>query len=251
MVLDRRERHGLVQALLRAHNRKYGDKLLENVAQTGTASGDGSYGESVFGGMRFPSISQPGLTTGDEAARQSRELMPTPRPYPLPDPARFSYAGEVADMAKARSIPALNQPAFTEAPGTSSRPANPQTIYNRPLAVKTASVLPFRYLDHLWERSPSYCPPTDDKLTFPPLIYQDKAPLTEAEKEDCHKQFDHDEKQCYQNHSYSPEVLRQCRERAVTIRDLCLRGEKQTSPWSDFDTDGVQFPKPRKRWKKK
>jgi hypothetical protein len=53
MVLDRRERYELVQALLRARNRKHGDKLLENVAQTGAASDDGSYGEPAFGGSTF------------------------------------------------------------------------------------------------------------------------------------------------------------------------------------------------------
>ncbi|WP_162919000.1 hypothetical protein [Taklimakanibacter deserti] len=251
MVLDRRDRHGLVQALLRAHNRKYGDNSLDNVAQTGMASGDESYSEPAFGGTRFPFASQLGMTTSEEAASQSRELIPTPRPYPFREPTRSSYPGEVADRVKARGIPAHNQPAFTEAPGTSSRPANPQTIYNRPFAVKTASVLPWRYLDYLWERSPSYCPPMDDNLTFPPLIYQDKAPLTEADKDHCHDQFFHDNEQCHKNYGYSPEAWRKCHERALEIRDLCLRGEKETRPWSDPDEDGIFLPKPPNRRKKK
>lgn len=251
MVLDPREKYELVQALLRARNRTHRRNILENVPQTGTASGDGSYGEPAFGGTRFPFASQLGMTTSEEAARQSREIIPTPRPYPFRDPARFSYPGEVADGAEPRSIPAHNQPAFTEAPGTPSRPANPQTIYNRPLAVKTASVLPLIYWDYLWGRSPSYCPPGDDNLTFPPLIYQDKAPLTEADKDDCYAQFDHDEKRCYENYSYDPRALRRCSERAEITRDLCLRGERETSPWSDPDEDGVRFPKPRKGWKRK
>ncbi|MGE0238232.1 MAG: hypothetical protein AB7S59_05890, partial [Parvibaculaceae bacterium] len=105
---------------------------------------------------------------------------------------------------------------------------------------------------YLWERLfPSYCPPADDNPTFPPLINQDKEQLTEADKAACHDQFDHDEKQCYENHSYNPRALSGCRERASIIRDLCLRGKRETSPWSDPDEDGIRFPKPGKRWKKK
>ncbi|WP_162918997.1 hypothetical protein [Taklimakanibacter deserti] len=134
MVLDRRERHGLVQALLRAHNRKYGGNLLENVAQSGTASGDGSYGEPVFGGARFFSSSQSGVTTGDQVASQSYKLIPTPRSHPFLDSARFSYTGEVVDTAKAGGFPA-----FKEAPRTLPRLVNPQTIYDPPLAVYAAN----------------------------------------------------------------------------------------------------------------
>jgi hypothetical protein len=249
MVLDRRERYGLVQALLRARNRKHEGNLLENVAQTGAASSDGSYGEPAFGGMGFPSTSQPGVTAGDKAASQSRKLIPTPRPHLFRDPARFSHAGEVSDMATARGIPAHDQLAFKGASGTSSRLANPQTTCGRPLAVNAGVVLPQRHWGSLWERLfPSYCTPTDDNnLTFPPLINQDRAPLTEADKDACHDQFDHDEKQCYENHSYKPDILRGCIDRAKTIRDLCLRGETETSPWNDFDSDGVKLPVPGKK----
>jgi len=202
--------------------------------------------------MGFPFASQPRVTTGDKAASQSRKFVPGPRPHPFRDPARFSYTDEAADMATARGIPAHDLLAFKEAPSAFSRLANPQTMYGRPLAVNAGVVLPQRHWGYLWESLfPPYCKSTDDNLTFPPLIYQDKAPLTEADKDACHDQFDHDEKQCYENHSYRPDILRGCIGRAKTIRDLCLRGETETLPWNDVDSDGVRFPTPGKKKPKK
>lgn len=251
MVRDRRERYELVQALLHARNRKYEGNLLENVAQSGTASGDGSYGEPVFGGMSFSFVSQPDAATGDKAASQSRENIPTPRPHPFRDPARFSDTGEVADMAEPRGFPAHDQLAFKVAPSTLSRPSSPQNIYDQPLAINAGGAVRPRYWG-LWESLfPPYRKPNGGNLTFPPLIYQGKERLTEADKDDCHKQFYHDNEQCHKNYSYTPEAWWRCHKRAVEIRDLCLRGERQTSPWSDPDEDGIRFPKPRKRWKKK
>lgn len=248
MVLDRGNMLEIAQALLRAREEKDGGNLLESVAQTSTASGDGSYGEPVFGGTRFFSASQPGVTTDDKAARRSHKLIPTTRPHPFRDLAGFSYAGEVADTTQARGIPAHDQLAFNEASSTSSWLANPQTTYGRPLAVNAGAASQRGYWDSFWERLfPSYCTPTDDNPTFPPLINQDKEQLTEADKAACHEQFEHDQQQCYRNYNYDPGALNRCFGRAVTIRDLCLRGERETSPWNDFDEDGVRFPRPRKR----
>ena len=202
--------------------------------------------------MGFPSASQSGVTTGNRAASQLHKLIPTTRPHPFRDLAGFSYTGEVADTTQARSIPAHDQLAFNEAPSTSSRLANPQTAYSRPLAANAGAVPQQGYWDSLWERLfPSYCPPTDDNPTFPPLINQDKGQLTEADKAACHEQFDHDQEQCYKNYNYDPGAWKRCFERAGIIRDLCLRGEREILPWSDPDEDGVRFPRPRKRWKKK
>lgn len=248
MILDRRKAHEIVQALMRARNKKDGGNILENVTQTSTAFGDGIYGGPVFGGMGFPSAPQPGATIGNKAASQSRKLISTPRLHPVRDPARLSDPGEVADLAKAHVVPAHDQLAFNEAPSTSSRLATPPTINGRPLAINAAGALQQRYWDYLWEGLfPPYCKSTDDSLTFPPLIYQDRAPLTDSDKDACHDQFDRDEKQCYENHSYKPDILRGCIDRAKTIRDLCLRGETETSPWNDFDSDGVKLPTPGKK----
>ena len=71
--------------------------------------------------------------------------------------------------------------------------------------------------------------------------------LTEEEKEACHKQFEYDEKQCYDNHSYNRDALRGCLGRAEAILAQCLRGQPETRPWTDVDTDGVEIPKKRKR----
>lgn len=131
MTLDRRNIHEIVQALLRARNRRGEGDVFSNVAQINTASGDRTYGAS--GGTRFSS----GVPIGDEAARQS-ELVPTPRPHPFRDPTRFSYTGEIADMAKANGVPAYDQLALNVAPGTLSRLANLQTAYGRLLQVNAA-----------------------------------------------------------------------------------------------------------------
>jgi hypothetical protein len=71
--------------------------------------------------------------------------------------------------------------------------------------------------------------------------------LTKEEKEACYKQFDYDEKQCYDNHSYNSAALSGCLGRAETIRDQCLRGLKEVRPWTDVDTDGVKIPPRRKK----
>ncbi len=74
--------------------------------------------------------------------------------------------------------------------------------------------------------------------------------VTDEEKKACHEQYDYDEKQCYENHSYNPDALRGCLQRAVTIRDQCLRGQSEVRPWKDFDTDGVEIPKRSKKRKR-
>ena len=94
-------------------------------------------------------------------------------------------------------------------------------------------------------------PPADDNPTFPPSINQDREQLTEADKAACHKQFDHDREQCYKNYSYNPGAWNRCFKRAHIIRDLCLRGEREISPWNDFDEDDVRLPRPRKGRKRK
>src|SRR5437868_4697574 len=139
MVLDRRTAHEIVQALMPASNKKDEGNILETVTHTSTACGDGSYGGPVFGGMGFPSASQPGATIGNKAASQSRKLTPTPRPHPFRDLARLSDPGEVADLVQARGASTQDQLAFNEAPSNSSRQANPQTTYGRPLAVNAGA----------------------------------------------------------------------------------------------------------------
>lgn len=247
MVRDRRERYELVQALLRARNRKHEDNLLENVAQSGTASGDGIYGEPMFGGTSFSFASQPDAATVDKAASQPHNLIPTPRPHPFRDPARFFDTGEVADMAEPRGFPAHDQLAFNVAPSPLSRPPGPQNFYDQPLAVSAGGAVRPRY----WGLFPPYRKPNSDGLTFPPQIYQGKKRLTKADKDACHDQFFHDNEQCNKNYSYTPDAWWRCHKRAVEIRDLCLRGEKQTKPWSDPDEDGIFLPKPPNRRKKK
>jgi hypothetical protein len=242
MVLDRRTTHGLVQALLHARNKPHGGYARKNAVQTSMVPGDERYGEPTLGRIGFPSASQPGVTTG--AAGQPRKSIQTPfRPL-----ASLSYAGEAADTAKSRGIPALDLLSFKESPSTVSRRANPQTTYGWPLAVNGTAASQGGYWDSFWERLfPSYCAPTDDNLAFPPLINQ----VSEADKAACHEQHERDKKQCYENHSYKPDVLSGCLQRADTNRDLCLRGEKELSPWNDVDSDGIRLRKPRKRWKLK
>lgn len=263
MILDRRKNE-LVQALLRARDRKDGGNLLDNVAQTRTAPGDGNYGDVAFGGIGFPP-SRLDVTADNRAAGQSRKFISTTRPRPFNDPARFSYTGEIADLAKARGIPAHDQLAFKDSPSTLSGQVNPQTSYGRPLAVSGAAANQKGYLDYLWESLfPPYCSSPEDNPTFPPLIYQDKdkgeeqgeeqgkkKELTEEEKQACHDQYDHDLEQCDQNYGYSQEAKSRCRDRAMIIRDLCLRGEKETLPWKDPDEDGLKFKPPPKGRKKR
>ena len=237
MTLDRQRTHALVQALLRARNMREGSGIFENAAQA-NISDDGSYRKPVFRGMGFTPAPQ-GTVTGNKAGSQPHRLIETPRPLPFRDQAR----GEFSDTAEARGIPPRGQLAFNDAPGTSSWPTNLKTTYGLPLAATVGMGLRQFY--------PSSCPSTDDELTFPPLINQDKAPLTEAEKDACHEQYDHDSEQCKNNYSYSREALKRCDDRAVTIRDLCLRGEKETLPWSDGDEDGIKLPKPPRGRKRK
>ncbi|WP_162913968.1 hypothetical protein [Taklimakanibacter lacteus] len=252
MALDRQRTHEIVQALLRARNRKDGGNILQSIAQTKAESGDRSYREPAFGGMGFPPALRLRVTAGDSAVSQSRKLIPRPRPHPFRDPAAFSDTDEPTDMAAARSIPDHDLLAFKKGPSTLSRVANPQAMYGGPLAVNVAATPQQGYWDSFWERLlPPYCSPTDDNLSFPPLINQDRKPLTEADKDACHNQFYHDNEQCHKNYSYSPEAWRKYHERAKVIRDLCLRGESEILPWSDPDEDGIRFPKPRKRWKRK
>jgi hypothetical protein len=72
--------------------------------------------------------------------------------------------------------------------------------------------------------------------------------LTDAEKEACHKQFEYDQKQCYDNHSYSPYALSGCMERAKAILAQCLSGQSEDArPWTDVDTDGVKIPTRRRK----
>ena len=71
--------------------------------------------------------------------------------------------------------------------------------------------------------------------------------LTDKDKEACYKQYEYDEKQCRENHSYNSNAWNGCMSRAKTILDLCLRGQPETRPWTDVDTDGVKIPKRSKR----
>ena len=72
----------------------------------------------------------------------------------------------------------------------------------------------------------------------------------DKDKEACYKQYDYDEKQCYDNHSYNLTALNGCRERAREILIQCLKGQTERRPWTDVDTDGVEIPKRRKKWKR-
>lgn len=251
MVLVNRGTQEIARALLRARNNKYGDYGLENVAQTKMAYGDGGYREPVIGGMGFPSALGPGKNVA----------IPTPRPHPFRDLEKSSDTGEAVDMARARGVPGYDQLAFFKvAPGTSSRLTDSQIIHGRPSAAIAAASQQGNS-SSLWESLfPSYCAPADGNLSFPPLINQEKDPplvnqekekLTEADKAACHEQFDNDREQCYENYDYNPGAWKRCFDRAVTNRDLCLRGEKELPPWKDVDEDGVRFPKPGKGRKRK
>ena len=186
--------------------------------------------------------------TGGDAAGQSHKLISPPPLHPFRDLAEFSYPDATDDMTKARGIPARGLLAFNEASGASSRPANPQSPYGRPLATTLVGPLQQRYWGHLWnDLFPSYCKTPDGVLTFPPLAKE----ISEADKEVCRKTHESDEEKCYENYSYNPDVLRGCRGRAESNRDLCLRGEKELPPWSDVDADGIRLPQPPARGKKK
>jgi hypothetical protein len=129
MVLDRRKTLQIAQALLRAQNTNDGNNILKNVAQSSTASGDGSYDKRVFGGIGFPSASESSVATG--------------RANPFRGPTVLPYADGVADMAKAHGIPAHDQFAFGAAPSTFLRHTNLQTRYGRPLGtVKSTMARP-------------------------------------------------------------------------------------------------------------
>lgn len=244
MVLVNRGTQEIARALLRTRNAKHRDYSL------------GGYRESVIGGMGLPSALRPGAaTSGDNVA------IPTPRPHPFRDLAKRPDIGEAVDMARARGLPGYDQPAFFKgAPVTSPRLTEAQIIHGRPSAAIPAASQQGNS-SSLWESFfPSYCAPTDGNLSFPPLINQDKNPplvnqekekLTEADKAACHEQFDNDREQCYENYSYNPGAWKRCFDRAVTNRDLCLRGEKELPPWKDVDEDGVSFPKPGKGGKSK
>lgn len=112
MVLDRRRAYEIVRALEHARNERGEVEVLDDVAQASTEADGGSYGRPA--------------------------LVPTPRPHPFRDPEKFSYAGELAGMAKASGVPAHDQLAFKMAPGTLSRLANLQTAYGRPLEIVAA-----------------------------------------------------------------------------------------------------------------
>lgn len=241
MTLDRRKAREIAQALMHA-------RTGNNAVQIRTLSNDGSHSAPVFERLGLPNASHPGMTPGDRAASQTRKLTQTPL-HAFRDSIGPSYADEAAGMANARGIPLHEMLGFNETPSTSSRPANSQTGYGRPLAVGGV-VVPgqHKYLGYLWDDLfPSYCQIPSETLTFPPLAKE----ISEADKEVCRKTHESDEEKCYENYSYSPDVLRGCRGRAETNRDLCLRGEKELPPWNDVDADGVKFPKPPARGKKK
>lgn len=248
MALDRQKTQEIVQALIRAKSRRNEEDVVDNIRQTGTASGDGKQGRSVFGRMGFASTPKPDMMTGSAAAGQSHKLISTPPLHPFRDLAEFSYPHATDDMAKARSIPARGLLAFNEASSPLSRAANPQSPYGRPLATTLAGPFQQKYWGYSWDDLfPSYCKTPDEVLTFPPLAKE----ISEADKEVCRKTHESDEEKCYENYSYDPDVLRGCRGRAETNRDLCLRGEKEQAPWSDVDADGIKLPKPPARGKKK
>lgn len=79
--------------------------------------------------------SRSGATTDDNAAGQLAGLVPTPRPHPFRDPTRLTYSGELAEMTRARGVPAYDQLAEKVAPGTLSRLANLQTSFGKPFDV--------------------------------------------------------------------------------------------------------------------
>jgi hypothetical protein len=159
MTLDRQRARELAQALLRARNKRDGSDILKSAAQSSAPFGDGSYGEAAFRGMGFPSALR-GTATGGKDASQSQQLVSTPRSLPFRDPARFSYVNEVADIAKARGIPAHDQLAFNEAPSASSRPTTLQTTYGPPLAAAVGMGLQQLYR--------SYCSPLTTASHFLP-----------------------------------------------------------------------------------
>jgi len=248
MALDRQKTQEIVRALIRAKNNNNDDNIVESIRQTGMASGGGNQGESIFGRMGYPSTPKPGAMASGDAAGQSHKLISPPPLHPFRDLAEFSYPDAADDMTKARGIPARGLLAFNEASGALSRPANPQSPYGRPLATTLVGPLQQRYWGQLWDDLfPSYCKTPDEILTFPPLAKE----ISEADKEVCLKTHEGDEEKCYENYSYNPDVLRGCRGRADTNRDLCLRGEKEQAPWSDVDADGIRLPKPPARGKKK
>lgn len=113
MELDRRMAYKIAQALQHARNRRSDVDALELAARKGAP-------------------------TDDKTAEQQYELVPIPRPNPIRDPDRFSYAGEIKKMAKERGVPPHDQLAFNMAPGTLSRLVNLQTAYGRPLEVNAA-----------------------------------------------------------------------------------------------------------------
>ena len=113
MELDRRMAYKIMQALEYAKGRRSDGDALMHVAQKG-------------------------LTTDDKIADQQYDLVPIPRPNPIRDPDRFSYAGEIVEMAKKRGVPPHEQLATNMAPGTLSRLANLQTAYGRPLEINAA-----------------------------------------------------------------------------------------------------------------
>lgn len=158
MNLDRRMAHEIAQALLRARNTNDRVGILEGVAQPGTASGDGSYGEPVFEGTGFLPASCLDVTIADEDVNQSHRTNSAPRSYLLRDAVGSSYTSEAPGMVKARGTPVHELLAFKETPNTSSRPANPQTLCGRPLAANAVGTLQHKYLGYLWEDLfPSHC----------------------------------------------------------------------------------------------
>jgi hypothetical protein len=251
MTLDRQRARELAQALLRARNMRDRNDFLMNAPQSSMTLRGKINREAPFLDPEFPSALR-GTTAGGQAASQSQELVSTPRSLPFHDPASFSYDDEIADLARARDIPVHDQLPFRPLPRNLSQLANPRKTHGRQLAANGGMGLLPTYWDYLWGRSsPSYCPPSGEDLTFPPLIYQDKAPLTEAEKDACHKQYDHDVEQCKNNYSYSRDAFQRCESRAMTIRDLCLRDREETKPWSDEDEDGIKLPRPPKGRKRR
>ena len=113
MVLDRQMAYKIARALENARNRRDEGDTLEHVVQTGAP-------------------------TDDTVANQPHNLVPTPRPHPFRDLDKFSYVGEIAQMAKERGVPAYDQIASNMVPGTLSQLANLQTAYGRPLEVDAA-----------------------------------------------------------------------------------------------------------------
>lgn len=113
MVLDRRIAHKIVKALDHSRSRRDKSDILEYATQENS-------------------------TPDDNAASQPPGLVPMPRPHPFRDPTRFHYVGEIAEMAKARGVPAHEQLAVNVAPSTLSQLANLQTAHGRPLEINAA-----------------------------------------------------------------------------------------------------------------